>query len=68
VIRSGEVRLRRVAAVQFRVSLQKVLQFSTGSVANFFSKRSRILTGGGGFHAEYKVGTYGTVFTSSSTR
>jgi hypothetical protein len=68
VIRSGEVRLRRVAAVQLRVSLQKVLQFSTGAVADFFSERSRILTGGGGFCTEYKVGTYGTVFTSSSTR
>jgi hypothetical protein len=68
VIRLGEVRLRRVAAVQLRVSLQKVLQFSTGAVADFFSERSRILTGGGGFHAENKVGTYGTAFTSSSTR
>jgi hypothetical protein len=68
VIRSGEVRLRRVAAVQLRVSLQEVLQFSTGAVADFFSERSRILTGGGGFCGEYKVGTYGTVFTSSSTR
>jgi hypothetical protein len=68
VIRSGEVRLRRVAAVQLRVSLQEVLQFSTGAVADFFRERSRILIGGGGFCAEYKVGTYGTVFTSSSTR
>jgi hypothetical protein len=68
VIRSGEVRLRRVAAVQLRVSLQKVLQFSTGAVADFFSERSRILTGRGGFRVEYMVGTYGTVFTSSSTR
>jgi hypothetical protein len=68
VIRPGEVRLRRVAAVQLRVSLQKVLQFSTGAVADFFSERSRILTGGGGFRTEYKVGTYGTAFTSSSTR
>jgi hypothetical protein len=64
VIRSGEVRLRRVAAVQLRVSLQEFLQ----AVADFFSERSRILTGGGGFRVEYKVGTYGTVFTSSSTR
>jgi hypothetical protein len=68
VIRSGEVRLRRVAAVQFRVPLQKVLQFSIGVVADLFSKRSRTLTGGGGCRAEYNVGTYGTVFTSSSTR
>jgi hypothetical protein len=68
VIRSGEVRLRRVAAVQFRMSLRKVLQFSTGAVVDFFSKRSRALTGGGGCCAEYKVGTYGMVFTSSSTR
>jgi hypothetical protein len=68
VIRPGEVRLRRVAAVQLRVPLQEVLQLSTGAVAEFFSERSRILTGGGGFCAEYKEGTYGTVFTSSSTR
>jgi hypothetical protein len=68
VIRSGEVRLRRVAAVQFRMSLQKVPQFSTGAVVDFFGKRSRALTGGGGCCAEYRVGTYGTVFTSSSTR
>jgi hypothetical protein len=68
VICSGEVRLRWVAAVQLRVSLQKVLQFSASAVADFFSERSRILTGGGGFRAENKVGTYGTAFTSSSTR
>jgi hypothetical protein len=39
VICSGEVRLRRVAPVQLRVSLQKVLQLSTGAVADFFSEK-----------------------------
>jgi hypothetical protein len=39
MIRSGEVRLPRVAAVQLRVSLQKVLQLSDGTVADFFSKK-----------------------------
>jgi hypothetical protein len=68
VIRSGEIRLRRVAAVQFRMSLQQIPQFSVGTVVDFFGKRSRALTGGGGCCAEYRVGTYGTVFTSSSTR
>jgi hypothetical protein len=68
VIPSGEVRLRWVAAVQFRMPLQKVPQFSTGAIVDFFGKRSRALTGGGGCCAEHKVGTYGTVFTSSSTR
>jgi hypothetical protein len=68
VIRSEDVRLRRVAAVQFRVSLQKVLQLSNSAKAFILSKRSRILTGLGGFRAENNVGMYGTVSTSSSTR
>jgi hypothetical protein len=36
---SGEVRLRRVAAVQLRVSLQEVLQLSNGTIADFFSEK-----------------------------
>jgi hypothetical protein len=68
VIRSGEVRLRRVAAVQLRVSLQEVLQFSTGAVADFFSEKKSNTYRWGRIFAEYKVGTYGTVFMFSSTR
>jgi hypothetical protein len=68
VVGSGDVRSRRVATVQLRVSLQEVLQLSNGVTEVVFSKRSRILTGLGGFHAENNVGTYGTAFTSISTR
>jgi hypothetical protein len=68
VVRSGDVRPRRVATVQLRVSLQEVLQLSNGVIEVVFSKRSRILTGLGGFRAENNVGTYGTASTSSSTR
>jgi hypothetical protein len=68
VVRSGDVRLWRVAAVQLRVSLQRVLQLRNEAKAVIFSKRSRLLTGLGGFRAENSVGTYGTVSTSSSTR
>jgi hypothetical protein len=39
MICSGEVRLRWVAAVQLRVSLQKVLQLSHGAIASFFSEK-----------------------------
>jgi hypothetical protein len=67
VVRSGDVRSRRVAAVHLRVSLQRVLQLTKQKWLSS-AKRSRILTGLGGFHAENNVGTYGTASTSSSTR
>jgi hypothetical protein len=56
---SGDVRSRRVAVVQLRVSLQEVLQLSNRVTEVILSKkRSRILTGLGGFRAENNVGTY----------
>jgi hypothetical protein len=67
VVRSGDVRSRRVAAVHLCVSLQRVLQ-STKQKRLSSAKRSRILTGLGGFRAENNVGMYGTASTSSSTR
>jgi hypothetical protein len=39
MICSGEVRLWRVATIQLRVSLQKVLQLSNGTIASFFNKK-----------------------------
>jgi hypothetical protein len=39
VVRSGDVRSWRVAAVQLHVSLQKVLQLSNGAKAVIFSKK-----------------------------
>jgi hypothetical protein len=39
MIRSGEIRLRQVAAVQLRVTLQKVIQSINGAIADFFSEK-----------------------------
>jgi hypothetical protein len=39
MIGSGEVRLRRVATVQLRVSLQKVFQLSNGTTSDFSNEK-----------------------------
>jgi hypothetical protein len=65
VVWPGDVGPRRIAAVQLCMSLQKVLQLSSGVTEVVF--RSRTLTGLGGFRTENNVGTYSTASTSSNT-
>jgi hypothetical protein len=39
MIGARDVRLRRVAAIQLRVSLQRAFQFSNGAIADIFSAK-----------------------------